>query len=748
MVIWIKEGLASHRFPSIKNQIDPDKSIDMGVLINVSSGINSPRSQLIRIETLVLIGIVVLFLLLVLGSYRRQCSNGIVKIIVWAAYTVSYTLVSYTIGLMQSYNYRGSSLFAVWAVCLLLILGNVDSLSAYSLHDNDNWKRIYIGQLVQCFWVGWIVDRYGGSNSVPLWIILAVGVFTTGTLTKSFRVASKQYNLADSTKWVADYMRYEHEQENSLVPNPITMHGYRYVVTRETDGQMNDKPQPPDYLSRFKPNDPKLVTVEQIWNSKANLLRPEYGDSSRLKDICLSMALSKMINRRFAGFQLAESKLEKTREFVFQGLLSGDDRYERAFRVIEVELGFVHDFFYTKYYVLFSSHSNRSGAVILPVLSSPFCLWLAYALFQQFQTQEDNQTVSANSQRNYDALVTMGIVIGIAVLQLLQLYFYIASDWFKVYIICNYVTRPTWQISNGNVEKSIAFFFRGMKSIAFVLSWLKSSRYWENKLGQYSLLDSFNYTQKIMNALWRLTAGLVEETKVGRKKNTINLTSEVKKAVIDSLVQSSGCLTNGATSLRANRAEQLMWACTGLPTVTHSILIWHIATTLCECEHRLSVEVVDMVRTHSSVASSLSRYCAYLVVFAPNLLPDHKCDTETIFDALVEEASVHLHGTLSMQQRYETLMSWNTDQGDKRLIVMGARLGKQLIEGVTDPRLRWKILSDFWAEIMLYIAPSSDATSHLETLTRGGEFITHLWALLTHAGILDRDDSFGTPRYL
>lgn len=704
----------------------------MGVLINVSSGINSSRSQLIRIETLVLIGIVVSFLLLVLGSYRRQCSNGIVKLIVWAAYTVSYTLVSYTIGLMQSYNYRGSSLFAVWAVCLLLILGNVDSLSAYSLHDNDNWKRIYIGQLVQFFWVGWIVARYGGGNfSAPLWIIYVIGVFTTSTLTTSFRVASKQYNLADYTKWVADYMRYEHEQENSLVPNPIAMHGYRYVVTGETDGQMNN-PQPPDYLSRFKPNDPKLVTVEQIWNSKANLLRPEYEDSSRLKDICLSMALSKMINRRFAGFQLAESKLEKTREFVFQGLLSGDERYERAFRVIEVELGFVHDFFYTKYYVLFASHSNRSGAVILPALSIPFCLWLAYALFQQFQT------VSANSQRNYDALVTMAVVIGIAMLQLLQLYFYIASDWFKVYIICKYVTRPTWQTSNGNVEKSIAF----------VLSRLKSSRHWENKLGQYSLLDSFNYTTKIMNALCRLTAGLVEETKVGRKKNTINLTSEVKKAVIDSLVQSSGCLTNGATSLRANRAEQLMWACTGLPTVTHSILIWHIATTLCECEHRLSGEVVDMVRTHSSVASSLSRYCAYLVVFAPNLLPDHKCDTETIFDALVEEASVQLQGTLSMQQRYETLMSWNTDQGDKRLIVMGARLGKQLIEGVTDPRLRWKILSDFWAEIMLYIAPSSDATSHLETLTRGGEFITHLWALLTHAGILDRDDSFGTPRYL
>ena len=72
----------------------------MGVDTNTTSWINSPRSQLIRIETLVLTGVVVLFLLLVLGSYRRQCSNEVVKLIVWGAYTVSYTLVSSTVGLM------------------------------------------------------------------------------------------------------------------------------------------------------------------------------------------------------------------------------------------------------------------------------------------------------------------------------------------------------------------------------------------------------------------------------------------------------------------------------------------------------------------------------------------------------------------------------------------------------------------------------------------------------------------------
>lgn len=129
----------------------------------------------------------------------------------------------------------------------------------------------------------------------------------------------------------------------------------------------------------------------------------------------------------------------------------------------------------------------------------------------------------------------------------------------------------------------------------------------------------------------------------------------------------------------------------------------------------------------------------------PKLLPDHSYDSTVIFDKLVDEASVLLTGDVSMQQRYRTLMSLDACPEDKRLIVIGAQLGRQLMELVTDPALRWKILSEFWAEMMLYITPSSDATAHLETLTRGGEFITHLWTLLTHAGILDREDSYGTP---
>ncbi|KAK7859257.1 hypothetical protein CFP56_007827 [Quercus suber] len=45
------------------------------------------------------------------------------------------------------------------------------------------------------------------------------------------------------------------------------------------------------------------------------------------------------------------------------------------------------------------------------------------------------------------------------------------------------------------------------------------------------------------------------------------------------------------------------------------------------------------------VATKLSKYCAYLVDFAPLLLPDYSYTTEIIFDKVVEEARYKLKGS-------------------------------------------------------------------------------------------------------
>ena len=67
----------------------------------------------------------------------------------------------------------------------------------------------------------------------------------------------------------------------------------------------------------------------------------------------------------------------------------------------------------------------------------------------------------------------------------------------------------------------------------------------------------------------------------------------------------------------------------------------------------------------------------------------------------------------------------------RQILKRGAVLGKRLLVDITDNELRWKILADFWADMMLFMAPSDDTTVHGEYLTNG------------RFGSLEREESRG-----
>jgi hypothetical protein len=365
------------------------------------------------------------------------------------------------------------------------------------------------------------------------------------------------------------------------------------------------------------------------------------------------------------------------------------------------------------------------------------CSWLTYELFKKHKESKESK-----DNENSSLHTTLLLMAVVTFLEVFQLYLHMASGWFKVVLIQSYVTRQDLQ-KVGCIHSTI---------ISLLLR-LKTIQPWENKLGQYSLLQNYNATRRISNFIHYVTLCLVDKDKKGRKRgHLVKLSTQVKQEVIDSLIRSKGQLKNGASSLRSNGVHrQLSWACNEM--VTRTILVWHIATTICKQQHDgalaknskqiavLSVENSNAVHT----ASSLSQYCAYLLAFAPDLLPGHSFDSASILDKAIEDALnfAPLEGAKTMEEKCEKLLKIsNSDSGnnDACLIAQGARLARQLTE-IQDMTKRWKVLSEFWAEMILYVAPCDDsqARAHLEALARGGEFITHLWALLTHAGVLKRD---------
>ena len=186
-------------------------------------------------------------------------------------------------------------------------------------------------------------------------------------------------------------------------------------------------------------------------------------------------------------------------------------------------------------------------------------------------------------------------------------------------------------------------------------------------------------------------------------------------------------------------------------------MMWHIATSYCELAERQDGsaggggggggENSDNREKNRRVAIALSKYCAYLVVSAPELLPGTCKETKDEFNYVAE------YSREAMQRnRRNKLEAMHVSTGDGvpssyEAFQMGVYLGKRLRNETpalpqgrestrrpcsTDP---WKVLALLWVQTLLYAAPYGDAKSHMQRLSQGGEFITHLWALLYHIGI-------------
>ncbi|XP_058072641.1 uncharacterized protein LOC131221397 [Magnolia sinica] len=715
------------------------------------------------ISSLLLLAIIIFF-----GSYKRLSRNKLLKGALWAAYFLPFYIISNTFGLMQSPPYL-NEMHAIWAVLLLLIYGSANS-TLYSIQDNQQGKSRALQEIIILYLACWLYSLHHHRHvfEYPLLLIL---VLTTIKLGARLIIMNSRYSpslgLKRRTKLLADYMRQEQGMSNET--DPVRMKGYKYLVMGEEKAKVTTN----GHWDMDHIND-RIVTVEKIWDCKNMPLLSDGGDpGGHLKYMCLSFALVKMLVRRFRKYPLYESHLPKTWNFVRDGLFSNDD-HERAFQVIEVELSFLYDYFYSLLPVIFSDKKSFLSTIILYLIAEILMLgasiWIAILLMSfpvhrmtyrgfifgsrdlricnvfvnwlERCDMNDMQWVNQFCKKPtldrpththvWGTCVVIGVFVGMQILQLLSVVF---SDWTKVWLLCQYVQKPFLQQSKW--EGVLGFVFRPP---------FMRSKHWRRKMGQYFLLSSFNYHRAPCCFLYRSFTGMPRR---GQKaSSSVELSPHVKKAVIHTLLNNGQRLTNGVSSLRKNKVlAELSGECI-FESNTYTILVWHVATSFCVMEHEANCQEkgkdLGKIELNRDVATSLSGYCAYLVAFVPSLLPDPPDNTELLFDATISETRELLkkcrNTEAELYKKLSNMGNGNIENG-KTIVEKGVKLGNQLLSMLPDEGRKWKVLADFWAEMILFLAPSDNEMAHAESLANGGEFITHLWVLLTHAGILKRNPS-------
>uniref|UniRef100_A0A0E0ISR9 DUF4220 domain-containing protein n=1 Tax=Oryza nivara TaxID=4536 RepID=A0A0E0ISR9_ORYNI len=675
--------------------------------------------MLMRIEFLVVL-IAVLFLLMsFLDMFRRRSRNSAIKNSLLILDAVCDSTLIYTIGLMQNAPFK-NDLFPVWALVLVNLRSSVCFISAYGIPDQENRRISEAARVMALLGVAFLNSTFNSELKHPIWALWAMLQFRSFYLVWAYIRATESFLHGWSSPLLAAYMG----TSDVVAANgdPITMQGYRYVVSGDQKQKISVKP-PMYKFSLTAPERKKrmLVTLDKAWlpseqqNSAGNDNDPENEGvvsstdirTPQMKDMCLSFALYRLLRCRFDDLSLPRDSVVHTRRLVSEiiGRSSTDlaarisEYSERSFRIVRSELAFLNDYFYTRYPVLFWRG--------FPLIA--FILWLGIDLHRIYRPKE-GETAHVIHGTNVDIIITWVFMAIMVLKELWKMLAYMLSDWTKVMVLCEYTA--------GSLQRFPRWF---CKLFLWFLCTPRSTivHRWHKKIDQYEFLQSFIYSPWMWNTLYYVTLGLVRKRSDGSRKTSLNLEKDFLEDKIPSLE------TNFPSFMSMFKL---------FPTCSHAILVWHIATSLCEIEIELAQhyntcltnsEVLRAVkaamkccssqpyvvkeeriegalRANYVVASCLSRYCAYLLISEPDLLPDTYLTSTEIFASAVAEASDVLKGSDNMQK---TDASW------------GCHLGR------------------VWADMLVHIAPSWNAAAHKRCLSTGGEFITQIWAILSHCNI-------------
>ncbi|RCV35949.1 hypothetical protein SETIT_7G280300v2 [Setaria italica] len=600
--------------------------------------------RLVRVEVLVTLSCTLLVTLVLLGSSRRASRSAAFRLVVWSALMLSYPAVSYTIGLMQSGSFS-NELVIVWAC----FLGCADGIASCSVDDSDQQARTMLNQAAQIIYVFFLLFSYATSLPLHLKILLLLIwlliVAKLGVRLKSFFSVGRDRVLSIENRLITMYMR---DKKNLLVSGEAGLE----------DGRGEYKFSVPN----------SIVTIEMVWQCKGQLLNSDNPQARRLKDLCLSFALFKQLRRLLSGCSLrlrGQTHFDGSTKYerhIFPDEDTGNavDSQERMHRIVEP--------------------SPRETLVpetvlFLAVLTTSLSTLFIPTLFNYHSPDRDMSI----STTGFDIWLTRMVIILFVLLELFQYSMLVFSDWHKVTMLCRYVQDKLWQ-----KHPILEMLLGPMCRVAL------KRQYWSNSVGQFSLLHTCIRSENEL--MFRLPLpSLIRRFLVRNRMMTRRDLPMTVKHAIHSHGACFSSLVRGQVALQyVDRIQTgiLQELC---PTISHqsvirSMLIWHIATTLCTYKSEASMVAAerDTIRDQE-VATTVSDYCAYLLFYAPELVTKNYRSTQ-----------------ISME------------------ILQSTSIAAKLMS----------------------VAPSDTVMEHVKKLATGGEFITHVWTWLTDNGIMTQPTEF------
>ena len=660
-----------------------------------------------EIRVLVLLSLFLQILLIFLGSRRKYTSIKWVGVIIWVAYLSADWIATVSIGILmnQEEDCEEKSpptnfvIMAFWAPFLLVHLGGPDTITAYSLEDNELWLRHFLGLLTQFGGAFYVFLKSWNGEALNF---LAIPIFFIGLIKYGERT------------WVLRSASSSHFRD-AMLPRPDPGPNYAKIM----DGYSLKKAEGYDVsLCRG-------IETSQLVNHS-----PPAAINSIVPDAAILQAAFYFFNnfkRLFADLILSFQDRQYSQSF-FQST-----SWEQVFMVIETELGFMYDVLYTKSAVVYS----RFGS-LLRCISLSFTISVLIAF----------SSIDRNRYSTTDVIITYWLLAGGIVIEIYAIAVLLSSDWTEL-----------WLSKHKNPVLNLLYRTLLSRRLCFQVPYLlpEKSR-WSDSMAQHNLISiclkdkpaRCSGIQELLGIYETLQAYQCKISKVSPdlKRLIFEILREKSKDASDIEACKRICSQRGDNVLeRMNCIQKLGWSVK--VEFDRSVLLWHIATDLCY--------YTDLNKNPNSVESSncksskvLSDYMMYLLVMRPFMLPNGigKIRYQDSCAEAVEFFQERNYIT-SRSEACSTLLQVSTEilplevKGDrsKSVIFDACRLAKCLQALETEEQWqceqKWEMMSNVWVEMLSHGAGQCQWNHHAKQLAQGGELLTHVWLLMAHFGITE-----------
>lgn len=667
-----------------------------------------------ELRVLVLISLALQISLIHFGSRRKYNVKWKIRIFLWFAYLLADWVATVALGVLSQSQGEDCScdtnkkvsagpplddeLSCFWAPFLLLHLGGPDSITAYALEDNELWLRHLLGLLVQVSVASYIFILSWKNSLLPSLTIpmLLAGLIKYGERTLALRSA-KQGTFRQSLLSPAD-------------PGPSYVKFMELVSLKRDEGYNVETEEIDDELP-----------VPELGSCTDGDVLDFVADEVNM--VVKAHELFRTFRRLFVDVILSFQERDSS-QFFFQNL-NPNIAPTTAFKIVETELGYAYDVFYTKAPVI----HTRWGFIFRAVSFSTTCI--VFLCFQWFLKLRHKNWI--------DLSITYVLLGGAIVIEIYAFVLVASSDWTTLWL-SRHVKTPLPKVITlvqvGNKKR----WSNSMAQINLLSYCLKRKPKKDWPLQDWFFRSVLQKFDENLDKILYLTREPISDTfKCSIFKHLLAksklLMSSTEASKLQDIVASRGNLALEEYAF----PDFEVW--TTKVEFDQSILLWHIATDLCY-DH----EPADEGNEDRKVSKHIADYMMYLLVMCPFMLP--KGIGTMRFADTCEEAKEFFAGrnitSLDPKSKVcKMLLAINTEikpaqvKGDRSKSVLfdACILASSLIN---QKEKKWEILRQVWIEMLAYAAGRCAGNYHAQQLRRGGELLTHVWLLMAHLGLTDQ----------